>query len=601
MQGATATAVVCAQGQVAAGAQTTVPASTPTPQNPKAIVSPAHGSRAAAPTTTISIRGTTRDELGAIVVMGSIAGAYSGVLRDHPDGNGVSWIPDAPFAEFEVVIVSADIALSDAMDGRARFQIASPGPRVRVPTDIVDTRDEYDEALHHFRSRPDLMPPTINVVTNDGSVADTAMALITPIVPEGQNGALIADVNGDPVWYHLPPDPRWSVLCLRQQEWNGEPVLVWWQGAKLLGYGFGHWVIADQHYQMIAEVQVGNGLQGWDCHDLILTDRGTAISFAYHALNWRHEGQLGIREGVLVDGVLQEVDVETGLVYWEWHTADHIDPDEFYGSPPTNPLAQWDYAHINSVALDDDGHVLISCRNTWAIYKIHRETGEVIWRLGGKRSDFVMEPGTRFAWQHDAQRLPDGLFSLFDNHHHLQENEPHYTSRGLVLDLDEEKMIARVAREYEHPAGTLSVTQGNMQTRSDGSVVVGWGSAPNYSVFAADGTLAYDARFRSHTQSYRAYFEDWTGLPIDPLDVATKTNADGSVTVYASWNGATHVAAWRVVDGPDAARAAELGHSLRTGFETTIIVQVGTEWMAVEALDSTGEVLESRKIEATSR
>ena len=79
------------------------------------------------------------------------------------------------------------------------------------------------------------------------------------------------------------------------------------------------------------------------------------------------------------------------------------------------PRAPFDYAHTNSVNLDTDGDFLMSARNTWTIYKIDRETGNIRWRLGGKNSTFRLPPAARFAWQHDAHRRSDGAITVFDN------------------------------------------------------------------------------------------------------------------------------------------------------------------------------------------
>ena len=139
--------------------------------------------------------------------------------------------------------------------------------------------------------------------------------------------------------------------------------------------------------------------------------------------------------------------------YVEWHSLDHVPRSESYFKPPPDgPLDPGDYFHVNSVALDDDGNLLVSARNTSTVYKIDRRTGEIIWRLGGKKSDFRMGPNARFWWQHDAQRRADGTITMFDDGAAPPREK---TSRALALRVDEQAMTATVARAVTHPEGLL--------------------------------------------------------------------------------------------------------------------------------------------------
>ena len=74
---------------------------------------------------------------------------------------------------------------------------------------------------------------------------------------------------------------------------------------------------------------------------------------------------------------------------------------------------QFDYFHIDSICLADDGNFIVSARNTWTIYKLDRKSGEVMWRMGGKQSDFTIDPDGGFAWQHNAVMHPGNLPQRF--------------------------------------------------------------------------------------------------------------------------------------------------------------------------------------------
>jgi hypothetical protein len=193
--------------------------------------------------------------------------------------------------------------------------------------------------------------------------------------------------------------------------------------------------------------------------------------------------------------------------------------------------------------------------------------------------------------------LPNGEISIFDN----GSSPPvHEVSRGLVIALDMEEMTATLAREYLHPAEILAGSQGNMQLLPNGNVLLGWGNQPFVSEFAADGTLLFDARLPGEQHSYRTQRFEWTGRPKDAPHILVEPGSDGEATVFASWNGATEVAAWRVLGGDTEDAPEPLAEPTpRTGFETEIPVPVTARFWAAEALDGDGQTLgASRTVEA---
>jgi hypothetical protein len=225
------------------------------------------------------------------------------------------------------------------------------------------------------------------------------------------------------------------------------------------------------------------------------------------------------------------------------------------------------------------------------VYKIDRDTGDVAWRLGGKRSDFELGPGVRFSWQHDARWRQDGTLSLFDNQAASPELVEADQSRGMVIDLDEQAGRATLVRQFTHPAGLLAPSQGNLQNLPTGHVLVGWGSEPHFSEYDEEGRLVFDARFYATAQSYRAFLGQWRGMPTDTPAVVAREEGGGT-RVYVSWNGATQVRSWRVLaSGSEGAEPAELTTAPRDGFETSIPAEGGGPWFQVEALDAQGRVI----------
>src|SRR6266542_3889151 len=288
----------------------------------------------------------------------------------------------------------------------------------------------------------------------------------------------------------------------------------------------------------------------------------------------------GPKDGELWEAVVQEVDVATRKLLFEWHSLPHVAVSESYEHMPEE--IPYDYFHINSVAPDGPDRLLISGRHVSAIYEIRKSDGAVVWRLGGKKSDFTMGRGTHFAWQHDARRLSDGTISLFDNaaEHPGEAKE----SKVLVVRLDETKRTAELVRSYTRPKPLLSTSQGNAQFLPDGHVLVGWGANPFVTEFSRDGRVLLDLAFgNKDVDSYRAFKDEWVGRPADRPRAVVREGR-----LYVSWNGATDVARWRVLAGGK--RVAEFSKS---GFETSETIPSRARSVVVQALDASGRVLGS--------
>ncbi len=405
-------------------------------------------------------------------------------------------------------------------------------------------------------SRPDLDPPPVTLLRRAGSVAPGYLFL-APSSGPGRHGPLILDDALQPVWFHPTGLPA---MNFRAQRLHGEPVLTWWQALPGGGLGRGVHVVADASYREIARLPAGHGMPS-DLHELLLTDRGTAL---VTSLEVRHRSA----EGLTLGGVVQELEVPSARVLFEWRSLDHVAVAESY-APVGYP---WDYFHVNSIDVDADDNLLVSARNTSAVYKVHRRTGAVLWRLGGKRSDFALGKGARFAWQHDARSHEGGrVVSVFDN--------GTTRSRGLVLALDAKPMRASVVHEYVHAPPLRAYKLGSVQLLGNGDVLVGWGTDPHFTEYTAGGAVALDAMLPHGGENYRTLRFPWRGRPRDqPVAVRRGT------TVYASWNGATDVAAWKIEPGGPTVT--------RTGFETALPAQAGT----VVALDARGRALGSYRL-----
>ena len=457
----------------------------------------------------------------------------------------------------------------------------------------VGATDAAEAGPPKYRSRPDLRTlPDVTITTAaNGSVP--GYICLTPASGTGLWGPLMVDEKGSPVWFRKVPDPATVAIDFKVQQYRNKPVLTWWEGTiggtGGQGVGQGEFVLADQSYREITRVRAA-GTDQADQHDFVITPQDTALFWVYEPLPWDLTAQGGPKDGVLHDGVIQEVDIATGKLLFQWRAHEHVGLDESYAPLPQGDSAHlpYDFFHANSVGLAADGNVIVSSRHTWTTYKINKRTGQVIWRLGGKKSDFTIEEKAKFAWQHDFRQRRDGTYSVFDNGNGV--TKVHEYSRGLVMKLDEAARTAKFVAEYVHPDKVSAPTQGCFRELADGGSFIGWGQMPYFTEHNADGTVRLAGHLPLDNQSYRAYKVDWTGLPLDQPALGLHVE-NGNVIVSASWNGTTKVSKWRARSGTQPGALTGAIEGPRAGFETTLTVQGTPEYVVAEALDATDKVL----------
>ena len=396
---------------------------------------------------------------------------------------------------------------------------------------------------------------------------------------------MIADNQGRIRWFHQLVNPL-EATDFRAQTYEGKPVLTWWEGGiSKAGVGVGRGVVYDDTYTRIATVKAGDGMEG-DLHEFQLTPRGTAFISVYHEVPADLTSVGGPKKGWVYDSVVQEIDVSSGDVVFEWHSLDHVPLTESMQAnhePAKNATKKrpLDYFHVNSVADAPGGNILISGRNTSAVYLLARD-GHVVWRLGGKKSDFGPPAAVKFVFQHNA-RLHDGnLLSLFDNGA-IPKVEPY--TRPIVLKLDLAGKRATVVKSFLHPLRFSSPFEGNLQLLPDGGAFVGWGGVRKVTEFTPSAKVRFELKL-PFGDTYRAYRLPWTGHPGGKPTIAVAGDR-----VYASWNGNTDVARWDVLAGPDADHLSRVAGRPWSGLETMVQLETPPAAVAVRALDASGETL----------
>jgi hypothetical protein len=221
----------------------------------------------------------------------------------------------------------------------------------------------------------------------------------------------------------------------------------------------------------------------------------------------------------------------------------------------------------------------------------------VLWTLGGKSDDFKLPRAARPAFQHDAERDPDGTLRVFDN-----EAAPRVRPRSRVIwyRIDEQAKKASVARQFEHPDDLSSGTQGNAQRLPNGNTMIGWGSQGYFTEIDRRNRVLIDGRVARGNDSYRAYRFPWNGTPRERPALAAQRSG-GRTRVWASWNGATGVATWEVLAGSSAGALRPAGSRRRTGFETELPAPASARFVAVRAKDAAGKVLATSQPERVRR
>lgn len=364
----------------------------------------------------------------------------------------------------------------------------------------------------------------------------------------------------------------------------------------------------DETYSLRRKFEAANGLDG-DLHDFRFTEQGTALMTVYDVRD--HDlSSLGKATGPIWDCLVQEVDIATGHLVFEWRASEHLDVSDTHraiGGEGEPGGAAFDWFHLNSVDKDPRGNYMVSSRYLHSLTYIHGGTGRVLWVLGGKRNMFADLSGgnaTNFAFQHDARWDNDYKeITLFDNSDVGRLSEKS-NPRGMRIKVDQKAMTATLLAEYRNPHRIASESQGSVQTLPGGNVVVGFGFAGAFTEFSRAGTPLCDTHYgpeanfgSGDVQSYRVLKFAWRGYPATDPDLAVARDDALLWRAYASWNGATEVTQW-VLQGTDDEAPREgsawsvVERRLRDGFETDFVLEAGhPRYLRVVGLDYKGNAL----------
>lgn len=556
---------------------------------------------------------TRRAGMASALLLAVVTGATPSVARAAPSPSPLG-----------LHVARHDHAGADAVSSRHRARPCATRPA--PPSNTVPTPPPVTagSGVWSFVTEPRLHPMRVTVITRTPHTApgDIFVAPYAAGRMVGQTGSLIVDNAGDPVWFRPLASAKLQNADFRVQTYHdphtgkAQRVLTWWQGSIAIPPTYtnlpiggaepgGCYYIVDSHYRLIRTVFARHGFNP-DEHEFTLTRAGTVLFVASKAVPMDLTPYGGPKDGAILDAEVQEVDLRTGRLVFSWDMLDHVDPadSETPASDATKSGGVWDAFHMNSID-ERGGELLVSARNMWAVYKISKSSGRILWQLGGKRSDFTFGTNAEFFWQHDARFRAGNRISMFDDGCcNLTGGRPEQQSHGLILSLDLRRHRADAVRTYYHKRGLYSPSEGNMQALPNGNEFVGWGQNPYYSEYTGAGNsqghgtvnLVYDARLAGFNFSYRILRNTWIGTPHYPPRAAARSSA-GQRVVYASWNGSTQTRAWQVLAGRHADElSVVVRRYARVGFETGIPTNSRGPYFQVRALDGRGKVLGTSKV-----
>jgi hypothetical protein len=422
----------------------------------------------------------------------------------------------------------------------------------------------HPAALHVVTAQPGIAPGLL--ITNPINV-------YTKNHPSWTGGSTIYDNAGHVVWYK----PSSSIWVTEPVTYQGQPALAYYQRTKVFAaWNAGYWVILNQSYQKVAEIHAGNGLAA-DHHELVLTDHGTALIDSYNPVKMDLSQYGGSATATVWEGVVQEVSLTTGQVLFEWHSLKYIPVTDTYVSLQTPSV---DYFHMNAIAEDTDGNLIVSGRFVSTIIKINRSTGDVMWRLGGKESDFQFIGDGGPSMQHDVRVVGPSTYSAFDNG---MLRTPHY-SRGVTWQVDLFNHTATVTDQWRHNPDLYSSIMGSNRILLNGDRLIGWGLGGNGATTEYAGhTVVFESYFGDFASSYRVFRSVWNATPATPPTLGVQRSG-GRVRANVSWNGATDIVRWELLAGPDATHLQVVQTAPYTGYKAVLTTPAASSKRVFEVL-----------------
>jgi hypothetical protein len=324
-----------------------------------------------------------------------------------------------------------------------------------------------------------------------------------------------------------------------------------------------------------------------DSHEIQLLPGGEYIVLAQdHRIIDMSEVVEGGNPQANVRGLLLQRLNRSGDVLFEWSTWEHFEIRDAIHEDLTAPFIN--YVHINSVAVDYDGHYVISSRNLSEVTKINSQTGEIIWRLGGENNQFeFVNDGFGLSYQHDIRPVPNkpNYYTIFDNgRYHIPQ-----FSRAVEFQLDTINMTATKIWEYRSIPDRYSRKKGNVQRLSNGNTLINWAipGLPKATEVSADGELLYEMDFVDQLETYRTFRFEWDGMSEVPYLIA-ESYTDKISLIFNKF-GDPDVEKYIIYGGEDSQSLTSIDTTENTWLNLTDLNNHSTYYFQITALDGAGE------------
>lgn len=299
---------------------------------------------------------------------------------------------------------------------------------------------------------------------------------------------------------------------------NKNGLLTYFQNIAMKFYAL------DSTYSIVDSFATGNGYET-DLHDILIKDDGNVLLMSYdvQVIDMSQIVPGGQKNANVTGLIIQEIDSDKNVIF-QWRSWDHFQITD--ADKENLSLGNVDYCHGNAFDVDYDGHYVISSRNMSEITKLNKETGAIIWRLGGENNQFTfINDSIKFSYQHAIRRTATGTFTIFDNGNY---HEPRF-SRSVEYRINETNMTAENVWEYRNVPSIYTFAMGYTERLNNGNTSISWGFAPTaYTEVNSNNEIVYEFNFDSTNFSYRIFREDWDvspdGIPNIPVDYAVTLN-----------------------------------------------------------------------------
>jgi hypothetical protein len=351
---------------------------------------------------------------------------------------------------------------------------------------------------------------------------------------------MIIDNTGAPIWYQKSEDV--------QQDLKVQPdgrLTMLLHGSDAFSRKF---IALDQSYTVVDTFYVPEGY--WvDEHELQVLPNGhyLLIGACDQPMDLSQMVPGGNPDGMIIVNAVIEMDAHDHPVFI-WRSIDHFDVNDAPYQDVSGYGGVVDYVHMNAIELDQDGQLLISSRHLSEITKINRQTGEIIWRLGGENDDFTwINDEHGISYQHDIRVLDNGHYTVFDNGNF---HDPPF-SRALEFSVDTLNWTVTKIWEYPETHDIFSWSRGNVQRLPNGNTVICWANnpLPILTEVRPDGSKVFELDFVEPFCSYRSFRFPWQGKAAVPY-LLTEPRSDGVMLIFNKF-GDAGVAKYNVYGGPD--------------------------------------------------